>query len=958
MNTQNIITLALLAGVSLPAMAQYDIIDSVALKDQQIEVGAFRTFSRENSAAAVTVITNKDVNRRGGRNIGNDLIGQGGNGLLSLQGGGLYNAASPTFYVRGLQSLNGSSPLVLVDGVPRDIANVIAEDVESVQILKDAAAATIYGFKVDDNAGNAANGVILIKTKHGTYNSKSIRFSYDHEFQLMSERPQFVDAATYASAVNEAYRNQGGSAVYSDDVISAYANGSNPTYYPNVNWLDETFRKVAHMNRYDIEFKGGSKNIRYYTNVNLLTSYGYIKNYNTSGGDYSTQNKYTRATLRSNMDIDLTPTTQMHTHIYGVLTEQSQPGSQADLWTMVYKVPANAFPIQTADGVWGGNSVYTTSNPVAQSSQAAYYKNHQRALYADFSIDQDLASVTEGLKASVQLGYDTHSNLYEDHSKTYVYGYYAAETNRVSTPGSVSITTDGQNSNMGTGANNNSWVRRFFANANVTYDRSFGRSDVFGQLNYDFQYNDATGTNTTVYRQNLSLLANYVYDKRYTAQLTLTESGSSRLAPGSKWAFMPAAALSWNVSNESFMDDVEWIDFLKVRASAGLQQLDVLPGSSVWTYYDTFYTMASSVYAFYDYGSDYPNTYITQAKTESLGREKAMKFNVGIDATLLKGLNVSLDYFRQNRYDIWVSTAGSYSDVFALTAPYENRGKMLSQGIEASLDYSHQLGGVTFNVGATFLYDKNKIKEQAEAPQLYANTSSTGLPYGQAFGYETCGFFQKSDAQNGDGIISTAEMDALGYPEQTFTTVYPGDLRYVDVNGDGKIDTNDRKALGYSTTAPEIQYTFHLGAEWKGLGIDAQFQGVAHYTGFMTTNGLYRSAVASNTLSQYLYENSWSSERGNTQNALFPRLSPTSNANNDTNNTLNQYDRSYFKLRNVELYYHLPKSLYRTDVISGIKVYVRGTDLFTFDNLDERDAANTAYQPLSKNIQLGASITF
>ena len=401
MKTKNIYMLSLLAGMSLPAMAQTDIIDSVAYKDQLVDIGANRQFSREQSTASVSVITNKDVNKRGARNIGNNILGQG-SGLVGLDGAGLFNAQNPTFYIRGVQSSSGSTPLIIIDGVERAMENVVAEDVESVQVLKDAAATALYGYK-------GANGVLLITTKHGKYNSNSIKVSYDHTFSYLTNKPEMVDAATYASAVNEAYRNQGGSAIYSDAVIDAYKNGTNPLYYPNVNWADETFRNVSHNNRYDVELKGGTSNFRYYTNVQLLTNKGFIKNFQNDG--YSTQNKYTRGTLRSNMDIDLGAKTKLHTHLYGLLTEQSQPGSQADLWGMIYKVPANAFPVKLNDAVWGGNTVYTTNNPVAQSQAAAYYKNHQRALYADLQLDQDLSSITEGLSAQTQIGYDTWSNV-------------------------------------------------------------------------------------------------------------------------------------------------------------------------------------------------------------------------------------------------------------------------------------------------------------------------------------------------------------------------------------------------------------------------------------------------------------------------------------------------------------------------------------------------------------------
>ena len=953
MKKKNIFMLTLLVGACLPATAQYDIVDSVDFKLQTIDVGANRTFTREQSSASVSLITNKDVNHRGANNIGNNIIGQG-NGLVALQGAGLYSVANPTFYIRGLQSLTGSSPLIIVDGVERSIDNVIAEDVESVSILKDAAATALYGYK-------GANGAILVTTKHGQYDTKSISFSYDHAFEWLNNKPDFVDAYTYGSAVNEALRNEGSAARYSDAVLQSYRDGSNPLYFPNVNWADETFRNLAHVNKFNLEFKGGTKNFRYFTNLNLQTTKGFIKNFDTNDG-YSTQDKYTRATIRSNMDIDLTPKTKLHTHIFGLLNERSQPGNQADLWSMVYAVPANAFPVKAADGVWGGDGTFTTRNPVAQSAAAAYYKNHQRALYSDLILEQDLSAITQGLGVRGQIGYDTYSNLYEDHSRTYRYGYYTVSNfaGGVVNPADAVLTTDGADSEMGSGANNNAWMRHFILNGSLNYDRTFGSHALYSQIKYEWDYSDATGVNTTVYRQNWSWWTHYGYDNRYMADLALIYTGSSRLAPGTKWAFSPTLSASWNLHNEAFLKDVSWINFLKLRASAGMIQNDLLPGDNVWTYYERFYAFSGSTYPFYDYGTQFPGTVIAQAASVDPSREKAIKYNFGFDATLFGGLNISFDYYIQNRKDIWVSTAGSYTNVFGLTTPYENLGKVDSHGFEVALDYNKQVGDFAFNIGGTFNLNKNEIKEQAEEPKAYANLTTTGLPYAQLFGYKALGFFQQSDDIDGDGIISSSEFASLGYPVQNFTTVRPGDVRYEDVNGDGIVDSNDLTAIGYSTTCPELFYTFHVGAEYKGLGFTANFQGVGRYSGVMNTNGMYRSAVATNTLSQYLYDNSWSAERGIMADAKFPRLSSASNANNDLTSTLNLFDRSYLKLRSVEVFYNLPTSLLqKTRIINKAKVYVRGIDLFTADHLDSADAASYgAVQPLTSSVQVGASVTF
>lgn len=345
MKNKNILMLSLLAGLSVPAAAQQDS-TGIAFVDQTIEVGANKNFSRETSTAAVSVITNKNVNKRSAKNIGNSILGQG-NGLISLQGGGTFFEQNPTFYIRGLQSLSVSSPLVLVDGVERDISYISADEVEEVQILKDAAAVALYGYK-------GTNGALLIKTKRGEYNSKTIKFTYDHEFRQMLNRPKFIDGATYASAMNEALYNegQGQFAKYSADEIAAFQNGTHPYQYPSVNWVGETFRNHALDNRLGLEFSGGGEKFRYFTAATLISDKGFIKNPAMNEG-YNTQDKYVRGNIRTNLDIDLTPNTMMRVNLLGMLSEMSRPGSNVDLWGMMYSVPSAAFPIKNEHGTWG-----------------------------------------------------------------------------------------------------------------------------------------------------------------------------------------------------------------------------------------------------------------------------------------------------------------------------------------------------------------------------------------------------------------------------------------------------------------------------------------------------------------------------------------------------------------------------------------------------------------------------
>ena len=941
MKKGNIFVLTLLAGFCLPAAAQQDS-TGIAFADQRIDVGSEKTLIREQSTASVSVITNDQVDKRSSKNIGNSILGRG-NGLISLDGTGTYFAQNPTFYVRGLQSLSTSNPLILVDGVEREITVVAPEEVETVTILKDAAATALYGYK-------GANGAILITTKRGKYNSSEMSVHYDHLINYQTNRPKFIDGATYASAMNEALANEGKAPRYDANAMSAFGSGEYPFQYPSVNWVDETFRHHGVTNKVGVDFTGGGERFRYYTALNLLSDKGFIKTPDATDG-YSTQDKYVRCNLRVNLDIDLTPTTMLKVNMAGILSEVSQPGSQANLWNNIYNLPSAAFPVKSEENDWGGNSTWAgTLNPVALSTDAAYYKTHERGLFSDMTLNQDLSSWVKGLGFFLKLGYDTYSTLYEDHSKSYVYGSYPAVwTDGVMSKGTYF--TGGERTEMGKSAATKAFARRLTAAGGLNFDRSFGNHYLYTQLKWDYDYQHLNGNNNSIYRQNYSWWTHYGYQGKYLAELALVYSGSSRLAPDTKWSFSPTVSAAWVASKENFLKDVSWLDYLKFRASFGKLNADYLPGDdmNIWTYYTQSYSISgASAYYFVDataaqdiYGTTTLGTMSTVAPTH----EKANKFNVGFDATLFKGLNIEFDYFNNHRYDIWCSGAGAYTALIGFGAPYVNAGVVDQNGIDASLDFTHSFGDLTVNLGGNMTFAKTKIKDMAEEPRAYDNLVQTGNPLNSIYGLLAEGLF-----------TSQAEIDAS--PRQTFSAVRPGDIKYTDVNGDGLIDANDKVKIGHSVTAPELYYSFHLGAEYKGFGFDAMFQGVGRYSAVLNTQGYYWGLINNSSLAQQVYDNRWSPQNNNA-NAEYPRLSSESNANNYQTSSFWLRDRSYLKLRNVELYYHLPMSLLQPlKIVKGAKVYVRGVDLFTFDNLDEVDAASYGIAaPLTRSVAFGVSVT-
>jgi hypothetical protein len=307
-------------------------------------------------------------------------------------------------------------------------------------------------------------------------------------------------------------------------------------------------------------------------------------------------------------------------------------------------------------------------------------------------------------------------------------------------------------------------------------------------------------------------------------------------------------------------------------------------------------------------------------------------------------LNLTIDGYYQKRKDIWVVSSGKYSTALGFDAPYENGGIVDSYGFEFGTDYVKKIGDFSFNLGGNFTLNKNKIKEQYEEVRAYNNLIRTNKPIGQLYGLVAEGFFK--DQADIDNSIP-----------HLFNEVKPGDIKYKDVNGDKKIDANDVTAIGYNTLCPEVYYSFKLGAEYKGVGFTAQFQGTGNYSAMLNTKSVYWPLINNTNISRHYYDNRWTSDN---QNAKYPRLSSQSSNNNYQNNTIWLEDRSFLKLRHVELYYDFPKTIMqRTGFMDNAKLYVRGIDLLCFDKIKITDPESYGVaNPLNRSLVVGLTLGF
>lgn len=904
---------------------------------EEVNYGFGLQQTNAESTGAVSTVYAENIDKSSAFSIGNSLYGNV-LGLTTMQSTGVVWEQMPSMYIRGLKTLNGNNGILLVvDGLERDnnwqaLKYITPEEVESVSVLRDAAALALYGYR-------GVNGVVNIVTKRGKYDTREINFSYDHAFNYMTRKPELADAYTYASALNEALTNDGKQVRYSQNELNAFKNGTSPYLYPNVNWWEEVFRDRGASDIATLSFRGGSTKMRYYTMMNLQNNRGFIKNFDTNA-DYSTQEKYSKANFRTNLDIDLSPKTKMQANIMGILNEFSRPGMGSDnLISKLYQLPSAAFPIRTESGLWGGNTTWGENwNPVALTEGRAYSKGHTRGLYADMSLRQDLSSLTKGLGASVRIGYDNLASYWENHTKGYKYGMASVASWENGLPIAGEEITGGKDTEM-SGDSKLDWqYRAFNFQMNVDWQRQFGVHSLYSMLLYTYKYDNAKGINNTFYRQNAGWYTHYGFKNRYFADFTLMASASNLLAPDHRWNVSPTVGLAWLISNEKFMQSQNVVDFLKLRASFGMLNTDNIPGNGYWNE-----TVGG--------GNGYPinNNFggdggWHEGRLASVNgtTEKAYKYNAGVDATLFKGLTLTVDGFYERRSDIWVSSDGQNSAVLGASGSYVNAGIVDSWGTEIGANYYKKMGNVELNLGGTFTYNRSKIIEMLEEPAAYDYTRSTGNPVGQIFGLQAIGYF-----------VDQADIDN-SLPQQ-FGPVKAGDIKYKDMNGDKVINSDDRVAMGYNSTCPEIYYSFSLGLEWKGLGFSAQFQGVGNYTAILSGT-YYHPLVDNTTISNYVYRNRWTPE---TPNARFPRLTTETVDNNLQTSSLWLADRSFLKLRNCEVYYKLPSSWLNRFWVKNAKVYVRGVDLLCFDSIDQLDpeAMNNSY-PTTRSIHVGLSVGF
>lgn len=928
MKLRNILIYSLLAFCAAPVTANAQALLGDK-KSQKVDLGYGVESSEFLTTAATYTITAEELSHTSAISLADALYGKL-LGLTAVQNTGFKGEENrgALFNIRGAQTTGETDILILVDGVERPIDRLTVEEVESVTVLRDAAAVAMYGHE-------GINGVLLVKTKRGQADSGfHFKAGASRKIQFDPQSADMVSASDYAYALNIARANDGSSAAYSSSEIDKFKDGSDPYVYPNVNWKDEVFKNTANETDAFISMYGGENNVQYYSQLDYTDARGLYKN--PDQGDWTSQLKYSKANIRTNVDFQVSNTTRVKTDILAIFMETNGvPNiSSNDAWWHLYKVPALAFPIKTMGGVWGGSQTYGDFNLVAKSQGTGFSKTHQRQIWADVTLEQDLDFILKGLQFYAGGSYDNASNTIENRSKGYQYGWNYYDAGNAL-----------QEAVMGTVEDKlvfNYWVdsqwRIGTVNTGLKYATEFANGDHFSwNANYNMKSEIRDEKSHTWYRENFNLATHFDHADKFMADLVLAANGSNRSYPA-KWAFSPTLGLGWIFANNP---DSDFINYGKLRLSAGIQHTDYVPQAGLW-----LASWNASNGQFW-YGTNFASSwgaFLSQFPTTDFEQEAAYKANIGTDIRFANCFDFILDVFYQQRRNILVSASSLNSSVVGIQSSYDDRGVVASYGFETGFRYAKGFdNGLILNLGGNLSAVNSEILEWIETP-AYPNLSVIGTTADAERGLVALGFFQNQE-----------EID--NSPLQEFGQVKVGDIKYKDVNGDGVVNENDYVAMDYGNKFPSFNYSFNLGFEFKGFGLNAVFQGADNQRkNLMYVDGVWGALSDNRNLSQEYFDNCYDIAGAN---ALYPRLSTTNVANNAQNSTIWYRCARWMKMRECELYYKLPASFLNRMNVSDAKLFVQGENLLSIGNIPCMDAENlnTGY-PVMKAVTMGLSVVF
>ena len=947
--------------------------DGIALED--VTVVAFAKQKKESVLGSVTTIRPSEL-KTTSSNLTSGFAGKLA-GVVAYQRSGEPGQDNAEFFVRGVTTFGTgkANPLILIDNIElssSDLSRLNPDDIASFSILKDATATALYGAR-------GANGVILVTTKEGKEGNMKLSFRIENSFSGSTKDVEVADPLTFMKLHNEAVRTRDPLAQlpYMESSIAAREQGLNPYVYPMVDWKSMLLKDNTTNQRGNLNLSGGGRVARYYIALSYARDNGIMKTDPNNSFDNNIQlNKYT---VRSNVNINLTKTTELAVRVSGTFDSYQGPMTGgAAVYTRAIKANPVLFPAtyapdkahQYANHVLFGNSGKGGEymNPYAEMCRG-YKESENTVVLAQLELKQNFDFITKGLKGRVLANSSRES--YYDLTRAYTPFYYSSGgyDKYTDTYTLMDLNPDTGTDYLNYTPGSKKVSSSIYMEASLSYDRTFKEQhNVSSMLVYTVR-EGKTGNEGTLQKslpaRNMGLAGRFTYgfSDRYFAEFNFGYNGSERFDKDHRWGFFPSGGLGWVISNEKFWKDktfAKTFNMLKFKASYGLVGNDNIADERFFYLSEVNMNNANRGFTF---GTDFNKTYsgisISRYGNKKIGWEISHKLNLGVEMKLFDNLELQMDYFTERRTNILQKRADIPTLMGFQAEPQANIGEAKGSGIDMSLDYSHFFnkdfwmtirGNFTY---ATSEFSKYEEPDFSSTPWLSKIGSKISQPYGWI-------------AER----LFVDEKDVANSPKQQFGTYMAGDIKYKDINKDGIIDDRDKVPIGHPTT-PEIIYGFGLSVGYKAFDINCFFQGSGRSSFFIDPLRITPFAQpydpdnemggkkGNNALLQFIADNHWSETNQNVY-ALWPRLSATAIDNNNRTSTWWLRDGTFLRLKSAEIGFTLPEKMSKKVRLENLRVYVSGTNLLSFSKFKLWDAemgGNGLGYPVQRVFNIGLQLS-
>ncbi len=920
------------------------------LLDEVVVVG-YGIQKKQVVTGAITTIKSEDIALSPSGNTAAGLAGRLPGVIINTRSGEAGNEDTDIM-IRGRSSFDtkNNSPLYVVDGIARTeeggiLSRFDPEDIESITVLKDASAA-IYGAR-------AANGVILITTKRGVEGRKpTITVSYNHSFSQPTRIVKMADSYSYANAQNLANEARGLPAAWTPEDLQKFKDGSDPLHYPNTNWFKAVQREWSHQDKANLQLSGGNQAVQYMVSAGLLNQGSPYKNGAMKNSMYN---------VRSNIDAKVNDYIKVTFDLAGKYSKRVLPRNGSANGFGIYSHIGLSAP--TKHAIWPGTNYpapgWGNDNALTYTSgEAGYINSPNWVLNSQATIDVKIPWV-KGLSVKGSIAYDYFAQQWKQFQNVnYVYNYnestdtYEKYKASISAPNlyieekrNESITGNFRINYLNTFADVHT-IDAFVGFEQNNYNNTFlqGKRQNFAtgvleEINAgDKTTMETYGGSGKTARQNYFGRVLYDYENKYMLQFQFRYDGSQNFPEGKRFGFFPGVSGGWTISKEKFMENINWMNNLKLRGSWGKMGFDNVAAYQYLTMYEI---QSGAVFN----GSQNQGIKQVTFPNPNITWEVAETYDVGLETRFFEDrMTFEFDWFKTNRSNILTTRNASVPDFTGLTLPRENIGKAENKGIEFMLGYRDRINkDFNYSVSGNFTYARSKVVYMDEVPQAELYQKEEGHPIGSSLRYKAI------------GLYSEADIADPNVPKRPGAVA--GDIKVWDANGDGEINSLDRIRQDLSST-PQITYGLNINLSWKRFDLMLGFQGQARAIYTLREDWVNPStANGGGNILQWWTEDTLTPDN---PNGTKPRLGTSLGIGGTT---FTQFSAAFFKLKNAEFGYNLPEITTKKLGLERARIYVSGTNLFSFDSLGkfgvDPEAANGGWDlnPM-RLINLGVNVSF